>query len=94
MTKKPKKRPKIREDMNTLAARIVAEATGAKPKTPDPKAGRNAAAAALGKLGASKGGKMRKKKLTAGRRSEIARRAAARWRKRRQSSSSSGGASG
>ena len=94
MTKKPKKRPKIREDMNTLAARIVAEATGAKPKTPDPKAGRNAAAVALGKLGASKGGKMRKKKLTAGRRSEIARRAAARWRKRRQSSSSSGGASG
>jgi hypothetical protein len=83
MTKSPKKKPKVREDLNTLAARIVAEATGAKPKTPDPKAGRNAAAVALGKLGAAKGGKARKKKLPAERRAEIARRAAAaRWKKR------------
>jgi hypothetical protein len=32
MAKSPKK-PKAREDLNQLAARIVAEATGAKPKT-------------------------------------------------------------
>jgi hypothetical protein len=37
----PKKKPKVREDLNQLAARIVAEATGAKPKTPDPDAGKD-----------------------------------------------------
>lgn len=36
MAKSPKK-PKAREDLNQLAARIVAEATGAKPKTLPPK---------------------------------------------------------
>jgi hypothetical protein len=40
----PKKKPKVREDLNQLAARIVAEATGAKPKTPDPDAGKDPAA--------------------------------------------------
>jgi predicted kinase len=59
-----RKKPKIREDLNTLATRIVKEATGQAPKTPGPDEGKNPAAVALGKLGASKGGKARKKKLT------------------------------
>jgi hypothetical protein len=43
---------------------------------------KNPAAVALGKLGGSKGGKVRAMKLSAKRRSEIARKAAkARWRK-------------
>ena len=46
---------------------------------------RNPAAVALGKLGASKGGKARAKKLTPEQRSEIAKKAAqARWDKKRQ----------
>lgn len=43
---------------------------------------KNPAAVALGKLGGSKGGKIRAQKLSAKRRSEIARKAAfARWSK-------------
>jgi hypothetical protein len=46
---------------------------------------KNLAAVALGKLGASKGGKARAKKLTPEARSTIAKKAAeARWTKRRQ----------
>jgi hypothetical protein len=46
---------------------------------------KNPAAVALGKLGASKGGKARAKKLTKEQRVEIARKAAkARWAKKRQ----------
>jgi hypothetical protein len=46
---------------------------------------KNAAAVALGKLGASKGGKARAEKLTPKRRKEIAKKAAeARWAKKRQ----------
>jgi hypothetical protein len=49
---------------------------------------RNPAAVALGKLGASKGGKARAKKLTKEQRVEIARKAAkARWAKKRQQES-------
>ena len=49
---------------------------------------RNPAAVALGKLGASKGGKARAKKLTNEQRVEIARKAAkARWAKKRQQES-------
>ena len=45
---------------------------------------KNPAAVALGKLGGSKGGKIRAANLSAKRRSEIARRAAnARWREKR-----------
>ena len=43
MAKSPKK-PKLREDANTMAFRIVAEATGQAPKTPDPEAGKDPAA--------------------------------------------------
>jgi ABC-type phosphate/phosphonate transport system ATPase subunit len=46
---------------------------------------KNPAAVALGKLGASKGGKARAEKLTKEQRVEIARKAAkARWAKKRQ----------
>ncbi len=46
---------------------------------------KNPAAVALGKLGASKGGKARAEKLSPERRKEIARKAAkARWAKKRQ----------
>jgi hypothetical protein len=51
---------------------------------PTSKSRKNPAAVALGKLGASKGGKARAKKLSAKRRKEIARKAiAARWAKYR-----------
>ena len=51
---------------------------------------KNPAAVALGKLGASKGGKARAEKLTPEERSEIARKAAkSRWAKKRQQDQSS-----
>ncbi len=51
---------------------------------------KNPAAVALGKLGASKGGKARAEKLSAERKSEIAKKAAqARWAKKRQQEESS-----
>jgi hypothetical protein len=51
---------------------------------------KNPAAVALGKLGASKGGKARAKKLTKEQRVEIARKAAkARWANKRQQEESS-----
>jgi len=51
---------------------------------------KNPAAVALGKLGASKGGKARAEKLTKEQRVEIARKAAkARWAKKRQQEGSS-----
>ncbi len=63
------------QDVNVLAADIVAEATGDSEKNP--------AAVALGKLGGKKGGPARAKKLSKKRRSEIARKAAqARWGKK------------
>ena len=65
------KRSSKRQDVNVLAADIVAEATGDE---------KNPAAVALGRLGGLKGGPARKKKLSQKRRSEIARKAAqARW---------------
>jgi hypothetical protein len=65
--------------MNQLAYQIVQEATGqASPEPPDT---RNPAAVALSKLGASKGGTARSKKLSKKRRVEIAKKAAqARWK--------------
>jgi hypothetical protein len=72
-----KKRP---ADLNRLAASIVDEATG---NAPDPDAGKNPAAVALGRLGGQKGGNARAEKLTPERRAEIARKAAeARWGRR------------
>ena len=61
------------QDVNVLAADIVAEATGDE---------KNPAAVALGRLGGLKGGKARAAKLSKKRRSEIAKKAAqARWGK-------------
>ena len=80
MAKSPKKTPKLREDASTMAFRIVAEATGQAPKTPDPDAGKDDVAIARGKRGGDKGGAARASKLTREQRSDIARKAAlARW---------------
>jgi hypothetical protein len=76
--KKPAKKPKAKPDLNTLAARIVAEATGQAPKTPDPDAGKDPAGVALGR----KGGAARAKSLSKKQRSASAKKAAAaRWGK-------------
>lgn len=76
------------EEVQTAAARVlrhVVEATeGGSPATQVVKQDtRNAAAVALGKLGASKGGKARAKSLNKAQRKSIAKRAAkARWDKK------------
>jgi len=76
MPERPRKRRPA--DLNRLAASIVDEATG---NAPDPDAGKNPAAVALGRLGGKKGGKARAAKLTPEQRSEIAKKAAAaRWK--------------
>lgn len=63
-------------DANQLAARVVADATGA----PRPRR-KNPAAVALGRRGGLKGGKARAEALTPEERSKIARKAAeARWK--------------
>jgi hypothetical protein len=67
-----------KRDFTQIAKAIIDKVTGnAEPEKPDT---RNPHAVALSKLGASKGGKARAKKLSAKRRKEIARRAAkSRW---------------
>ena len=81
---------KKREDFAEIAFRVVAEATGQRKRTspipteppplPDPEAVR-AAAAALSRLGASKGGKARAASMTTRQRKAVARKAAAaRWK--------------
>jgi hypothetical protein len=79
-TRASKKRP---TDANQLAKMIVDMSTGEIPKEePPPEREKNPAAVALGKLGASKGGKARAAKLSPKKRREIAKRAAeARWNK-------------
>lgn len=80
MAKSPKKKPKLREDASTMAFRIVAEATGQAEKTPDPDAGKDPAAVALGRKGGAKGGKARAARLTKAQRADSAKKAAAaRW---------------
>jgi hypothetical protein len=77
MPKRPSK--KRDEDFNEAAFRVVREATSKS----DPDRPKNPAAVALGKLGGSKGGKERARRLSAGRRRQIAKKAAkARWDKR------------
>ena len=77
------RRASKREDAIQAARRVVDEAIGERPKSEprkvvDPAV--SAAASALSKLGASKGGTARAKNLTAKRRSEIAKKAAkTRW---------------
>jgi hypothetical protein len=74
-------KPKRPRDPNQLAHLIGQIATGeATEETPEDT--RNPAAVALGKLGASKGGKARAKSLSPRKRKEIAKKAAAsRWNK-------------
>jgi hypothetical protein len=81
MAPSPRKHRKS-EDVNEAAFRVVREAT----EKHDPEAQKkNPAAVALGRLGASKGGKARAAKLTAAQRARIARKAAnARWQKKRK----------
>lgn len=73
------KRPK---DANQLAKYIVDMSTGEIPKEDKPpEREKNPAAVALGRLGASKGGKARAEKLSPVKRSEIAKKAAqTRWK--------------
>lgn len=84
MAKSPKKaKPvKVREDANTTAFRTMTEATGQAPKTPDPDAGKDPAAVALGRKGGLVGGKARAKSMTKKQRTASAKKAvAARWEK-------------
>jgi hypothetical protein len=72
-------------DVNQIAFRTLQIATGEIPNdvAPAPPPEKNPAAVALGKLGASKGGKARAEKLSAKRRAAIAKKAAAaRWSKK------------
>lgn len=91
MPTRPSKKKKRPRDINQLAKAIVDESTSEEQPeapaeettTPDE---RNPAAVSLGKLGASKGGKARAKKLSKKKRSEIAKKAAAaRWKLNRPS---------
>jgi hypothetical protein len=69
-------------DLNTLAHRIVGEATGDAPKQTDALPAKDPAAVALGRKGGLVGGKARAAKLSPEKRAEIARKAAAaRWGK-------------
>jgi hypothetical protein len=78
----PRRSSMGRKDANTIAASIVAHATGEEAPLADD--GKNPAAVALGRLGGAKGGAARATKLTAERKREIARIAAeARWGKKR-----------
>ena len=88
MGKQRKAKKKTRRDVVEIARDVVEQAIGEKltgePLDPPEKSQepdtRNPAAVALSKLGASKGGKARAKKLSKRRRREIAKKAAkARW---------------
>lgn len=75
MPKRSSKR-KAPSDVNSLAASILAQATGEM----EPKPTKNPAAVSLGRLGGLKGGKARAESLTAKKRAAIAKKAArARW---------------
>ena len=82
----PKKNTGLPRDLNQNAARIVALSTGQPvPEllSKEEKRLRSEAASILGKLGGSKGGKERAKRLTPEQRSDIAKKAAmTRWAER------------
>lgn len=78
---KTAKKPKVRTDFAQNAFRVVQEATGAAPKTPDPDASKDPKAVARGRAGGVKGGKARAKSMTKKQRIASAKKAAAaRWR--------------
>ena len=62
MPDRSRKRPR---DLNQLAARLVGEATASDAGVPDPDAGKDPAAVALGRKGGLKGGKARAARLSA-----------------------------
>ncbi len=73
-----------KQDLNEKAFSIVRQLTGEEPK-PEPDAGKNPAAVALGRLGGLKGGRVRAENLSQEKRSEISRLAAnKRWEKSRK----------
>ena len=75
------KRSGTKQDLNEKAFSIVRQLTGEEPK-PDPGAGKNPAAVALGHLGGLKGGKARAEKLSKEKLSEIGKKAAlSRWKR-------------
>lgn len=75
----PERSSKPPRDVNELGAWIVDRATSDEPE-PDPDAGKDPAAVALGRKGGLKGGKARAASMTPAQRSEAARKAAqARW---------------
>jgi len=80
----PKRSSKGR-DFTAIARNVVEQAIGERldgNPLPDPNAGKNPAAVALGKLGGAKGGAARAAKLSAAKRRQIAKRAARkRWGK-------------
>ncbi len=82
MPKRSSKKRQRLPDPNELAFGIV-QAVGGELPPEQPADGKNPAAVALGRLGGSKGGLARAKKLGKRRRAEIAKKAAAaRWAKR------------
>ena len=77
----PKRSSKPKQDVNQLAASILAHAIGELPQV-KPSGEKNPAAVALGRLGGQKGGKARAEALSPAKRAQIAKKAAqARWRK-------------
>lgn len=79
----PRRSSRPKEDANQIAARIVAQSTGQsipQLSVSEEKKLRSQAASILGKLGGSKGGKIRAQNLSSERRREIAKKAAdSRW---------------
>jgi hypothetical protein len=76
----PKRSSKSKQDVNQLAADILAKAIGEFSETAATGT-KNPAAVALGRMGGLKGGKARAKSLTPAKRAQIAKKAAkARWR--------------
>jgi len=78
MPTRASKQLKEAEEVNSAALRVMALTTGQAAPAKE----KNAAAVALGRLGASKGGKARAASMSAAKRKEIAKKAAAtRWKK-------------
>lgn len=78
----PKRSSNPKQDVNQLAATILAQAIGELPET-TAAGSKNPAAVALGRLGGQKGGKARAEALSPAKRAQIAKKAAqARWGKK------------
>jgi hypothetical protein len=77
----PRKRPKLRPDVNETAFRTLQAALGERQR---PEGSPNPEAVTRGRKGGKKGGPVRAQRLSAKRRTEIAQKAAlARWEKRK-----------